>query len=145
MAAGGFTGTIPAEVCQLTNLNSWNFEGNSFPCYPGCISVLSADLHNSIISIPRCATPQEQAICGFIAATDIAADGNCGMWVCDADGIPTTDPCATSAVWHSISCSGDAVNIIDLSNTVSTISGKCVCPCDVNIISYHLASDVTGE
>ena len=59
------------------------------------------------------ASPQNDAICAMIAATNIANISGYEMWSCTTDGIPMTDPCSSMNVWSSIMCSVDG-SITDL-------------------------------
>ena len=75
-----------------------------------CASIVTdKDLPSAI-----CPTPQENAICSFIAATNIASISGYTMWSCTSDGITSTDPC--SPVWSGIGCNGSSIVRWDLSS-----------------------------
>ena len=59
-----------------------------------------------------CPSFQDKAICGFIAATDIASKSGYDEWSCDADGYTLTDPCS----WTDLTCTGGYVSDIDIFN-----------------------------
>ena len=56
---------------------------------------------------------QDEAICGFIAATNIEYISN--GWSCTTDGIPMTDPCSGAGFWDGIMCNGYAVSDLHFS------------------------------
>lgn len=56
---------------------------------------------------------QDEAICGFIAATNIEYISN--GWSCTTDGIPMTDPCSGAGFWDGITCGGSTVYWLSLS------------------------------
>ena len=74
----------------------------------------------TMIVVPTSATFQDEALCGFIAATNIASySTSFSMWTCDTGGVATTDPCT----WYGNSCDGNGyVSKIDLS--YDYISGR---------------------
>ena len=56
------------------------------------------------------ATPQDNALCGFIAATDVQSRSGYGMWSCTDDGFTSADPC--SPVWLGITCDSPTLSYI---------------------------------
>ena len=59
-------------------------------------------------------TSQDDALCGLIAASDIASQSGYSMWQCTTDGLTSTDPCTED--WEDTDCDGGFVDEITLSN-----------------------------
>ena len=54
-------------------------------------------------------TGQDNALCGFIAATDVKSISGYGNWICNTNGITTSDPCIE---WEGLACNGSSVESI---------------------------------
>ena len=68
----------------------------------------------------RCSTGQDNALCGFIAATNVESLVNYSMWSCDSGGVTVTDPCAAGSEWLGIGCTEGFVSVIVLHNIALT-------------------------
>ena len=88
-------------------------------CAPECLTTVSgSQLPNNILS--QCPSAQDDILCGLVAATNISFVGNYNEWSCDTNGITTTNPCATGAVWEGITCDDGLVNNLYLNNAFLT-------------------------
>jgi len=117
-----FTGSIPTTLCNLTKLYSFALtasDSNIGICgeYPTCWGELGG---YSDVALHTCAgdTPsfQDSALCGFIAATNIASFTNYEEWSCVAGGTTSSHPCRTDAVWTGIGCTGGFVSAINVAS-----------------------------
>ena len=57
---------------------------------------------------------QDDAICSFIAATNVASLATYDEWVCATNGVTETDPC--SPVWTSVTCSGGYIQYLNFNS-----------------------------
>jgi hypothetical protein len=127
----GITGSVPFEMCNLTNLAFWNFgdtddgsggDTGGVSCYPGCIDTdapftTTVNLADSLVLLSRCPTVDEIAVCAFVSDTNIASKTNYDMWSCTGS-IATTDPCTTA--WTGITCVDGAITELDLGGLLLT-------------------------
>jgi len=112
-------GRIPKELCSIPLLSTLTFDDiAAVTCYPQCLTTVT-ELEPGTAN-RGC---EADGICGFVAATNIAAILGHSVWQCLSSGIPTTDPC--SASWPSVTCvNGEIVQLVLLSQG---ITGKVVC------------------
>ena len=61
---------VPSFLCNLTSLARFEFSSNNFTCYPSCLSSLCVLVSGTE---SKCDPFQNEALCGFIAATDLAS------------------------------------------------------------------------
>jgi hypothetical protein len=127
----GLTGSVPFEMCKLTNLASWNFgdtdngsgvDTGGVSCYPGCIDTdapftTTVNMADSLVLLSRCPTVDEIAVCAFVSDTNIASKPTYDMWSCTGS-IATTDPCTTA--WTGITCVDGAITELDLGGLALT-------------------------
>ena len=108
----GSIGTLPLSLCDITGLTSLHVTDNSgnplVICSPDCLTTVS----DRFIPVAACPTPQDVAICGVIAATNVASISTHTMWSCTTDGFTSTDPC--SASWSGVTCTNSNIVHIDL-------------------------------
>lgn len=86
-------GTIPRSVCDVVNADP----------------TFTLDYAGNAPSMEHCPSVQENAICSFVAATNIETVN--ASWSCSAAGNPVSDVCG----WTWLACDGSrAVNQISL-------------------------------
>ena len=111
-------GTVPSSLCGIATLTLIHISnsGNSLvTCAPLCLTtVTDSNLPSTVLE--TCPSAQDDALCGFIAATNIESISTHTLWSCTSDGLTSADPC--SPVWSDITCSGSSVVNLDL-NTIS--------------------------
>ena len=146
MADNCLSGIVPTELCSIDNLLSLSFGNNAaISCYADCLNASTLDA-GSISSCDDVSLPTsmpsslptsvptnfpsvavgsqiDEAICGFIAATNIASMSRYEDWVCDELSVPLTDPCDT--IWTGITCSNDN-NVTDFSISGSGLTGNVI-------------------
>ena len=76
-------------------------------CAPLCLTTVTSNSLPSAI----CPSPQDSALCGFIAATNIGNISTHTMWSCNSSGITSSNPC-DSPLWTGLVC--DGMSIISL-------------------------------
>ena len=115
-------GGISTSICQLSVLTNLRLENNpDLACIPSCLKMMSVKLTTdvTIVSRPICASSQDTALCGLIAATNIGQSYS--AWSCTTDGRTRTNPCdPIRGSWSSLSCENGVVTYIGLSG----ISGE---------------------
>ena len=85
-------------------------------CYASCLSSVST-LDTGSIGV--CPSDQDNAICGFISATNIMSVSAYSMWSCNPSGVVSTDPCG--GTWMGIACDGKGQIIsLELGNQAIT-------------------------
>ena len=97
------SGFVPTSICDISSLTAFDFHGNDqIACYADCLSnVPSMNAGN----VAMCSSYQDVAVCGLVAATDIASKSQYDAWSCNASGFPSSSPCdTTTAVWTGITC-----------------------------------------
>ena len=101
-------GAIPNTICQLPSLTYLSLTNtNTNPgitCAPLCLSSVTTRYVPSTI----CVYPQDQGLCGLIAATNIQSISGYSQWSCTTGGYTSTSPC-TSPMWPGVSCVGSNV------------------------------------
>ena len=115
-----YLGTIPDYICQLTNLQSLYLTTNGsnagLTCAPLCVStVLTHHVPSNI-----CVYPQDNGLCGLIAATNIHNISGYSQWSCSTAGYTSSTPCLFP-VWNGLTCSG--IDVISISLTHLKLSG----------------------
>ena len=107
------SGTLPTELC-IASLTKLYFQNIVFDCYMNCLNDVAS---LAVGSNDRCPTDQDNALCDFIAATDISTKGLTG-WTCTG-GLP--DPTGTSETWTGVGVAGLEVSYLSLES--QTITG----------------------
>jgi len=114
-------GTVPSTLCSITSLTNINvaYSGTNtgITCAPQCLTTVTT----RILSSTYCPTFQDDALCGFIAATNINAISGYSQWSCTTLGVTTTNPCNTSS-WSGLACLNGYVGSITINGI--GISGK---------------------
>ena len=80
-------------------------------CAPLCVSSVAAVVPSNI-----CVYPQDNGLCGLIAATNIQSISGYSQWSCTTAGYTSSTPCL-SPVWPGLSCVG--VNVVSV--TVNSV------------------------
>ncbi len=90
-------------------------------CYSKCLSsLIKSGMMGVDSAVQQCEPPPiSQALCGFIAATNIEL--YYPKWSCTPDGFTVTDPCANK--WTGIGCNDGTISNIGLYS--SNITGTC--------------------
>ena len=104
---------IPNNLCQNTNLLSVAFTisaHSGLTCAPLCLSSISSNA--PYIPSTVCVYPQDNALCGLIAATNIQSVSGYSQWSCSTAGYTSTNPCT----WPGLSCNGMNVVSIYINN-----------------------------
>ena len=108
-------GTVPSTLCDITGLTKLHITiyGTNplLTCAPLCLTTVTTRSLPSTV-VETCPSAEDDGLCGFIAATNIASISNYDEWSCTTDGVTSTDPCAGGSVWTGIEC----VNFIQLSS-----------------------------
>ena len=111
-------GMIPYGICLVTNLQSFNTGIDGVTCSPLCVSSISSTSVPSTV----CLYPQDNALCGLIAATNIHLVSGYSQWSCTTAGFTSTNPCSQySGVWLGLSCNG--MNVVSINLYGLGISG----------------------
>ena len=108
-----YIGSIPNTICQLTNLqNVFILYGgnNGVTCSPLCLFSISSNL--TLVPSTVCVYPQDNALCGLIAATNIHSLPGYSQWSCSTAGYTSTNPCT----WPGLTCNGMNAVSINLNN-----------------------------
>ena len=110
-------GTVPSSLCDisvLTQLEITASASNSLvSCAPECLTTVSSrELPSDIRT--NCPSPTDDALCAFIAATNIASIASYTNWQCTTDGYTDTDPC--DVPWVGVSCTGDSIGSIAMNS-----------------------------
>ena len=112
-----YVGGISSEICKLRGLSTLNVENNpDLHCYPSCLNAMTIKMttDSSIVSNSICATYQDIALCGLIAATSIGQSYS--SWSCTTDGRTRSNPCdPLRGAWSGLSCSNGQVTSISIS------------------------------
>ena len=88
----------------------------------------------TITSQPICASYQDMALCGVIAATNIGQSYS--SWSCTTDGRTRTNPCDPNrGSWSSLSCANGVVTYISM----SYLSGEKGISVVVYLMTYYIA------
>ena len=103
-----YLGMIPYGICLVTNLQSFNTGIDGVTCSPLCVSSISSTSVPSTV----CLYPQDNALCGLIAATNIHSLPGYSQWSCSTAGYTSTNPCT----WPGLTCNGMNVVSINLNN-----------------------------
>ena len=105
-------GVISSELCNNTKLRYFNFQTNpGISCYAGCLtSVYTLTTSGRICA--QSPTPQDKALCGFIASTNIASKSGYNEWVCDSSRMTIGDPCYP--LWTGLTCLNRLITRMDL-------------------------------
>ena len=80
-------------------------------CAPLCVS----SVIGLFVPSALCIHPQDVALCGFIAATNIYSLAGYSQWSCATAGYVNTNPC-TTPVWSGLTCSHNNVVSVILAN-----------------------------
>lgn len=99
-------GSIPTSWCSA--LDVLHVDNNPWLCYESGSCYESIGTY-SAINVSACATEQDLALCGFVAATDVASVAN--DWVCTAIGI-ATGVCGSG--FTGVACNSGVVESISL-------------------------------
>ena len=112
-------GTVPDSFCSLTMLSVLSFTfASSNPllsCAPSCLSTIATSYFPPVVAAV-CPNGQNNAICGFIAATNIASLPGYNEWACNSNGFTSTDPCQAGSWWDGLDCSAGLVDEINIYN-----------------------------
>ena len=116
-------GSIPNSICLLSYLKYFyvtNSGSNSgLICAPYCLTSVT----NRTVPSNVCVYPQDNGLCGLIAATNIQSISGYSQWSCTTGGYTTTSPC-TLYVWAGLVCSG--VNVVSFTFPLNKlITGMC--------------------
>ena len=106
-------GTVPSSLCNipvLSNLNVTSSGNTNMTCIPFGSCLTSVTINSLLV----CPSFQDESLCGFISATDIASKSGYDEWFCNSNGYTLTDPC--SPLWTGVVCSGGFVDHIDVYN-----------------------------
>ena len=109
-------GTVPTTLCNIPGLSHLDVtsSGNTgMPCSfsPSCLSTVTT------LTALMCPSFQDEALCGFIAATDIASKSGYDEWACTTYGITTSNPCELNGMtWDGIGCSEGYVSLISIAD-----------------------------
>ena len=113
-------GTIPSTICLLTALADFEVinggSNHGVTCAPYCISSVALN----VVPAAICVYPQDNGLCGLIAATNIHNISSYSQWSCTTAGVAATLPCL-SPVWPGLTCSSG--NIISISLHTIGLSG----------------------
>ena len=90
-------------------------------CAPLCVSTVTT--RNVPAAI--CVYPQDNGLCGLIAATNIHSVSGYSQWACTTGGYTATTPCL-SPVWPRLTCSGMNVVSINLGSLGVTGIQFCI-------------------
>ena len=77
-------------------------------CAPLCVSSVTTHTVPSTV----CVYPQDNGLCGLIAATNIQSISGYSQWSCSTAGYTSSTPCL-SPVWPGLSCAGS--NVVSMS------------------------------
>ena len=113
-------GSIPNAICVLSITLLYITNSGTNPgitCAPLCVSSVNTHYVPSTI----CVYPQDQGLCGLIAATNIQA--KYGQWSCTTAGLTSSTPCK-SPVWPGTVCVGSDVVSINV-NSIGLIGIVC--------------------
>ena len=92
-------------MCAMLELTTVHVTaGGSNPgvtCAPLCVSSVTTHAVPSTV----CVYPQDNGLCGLIAATNIQSISGYSQWSCATAGYTSSTPCL-SPVWPGVSCSG---------------------------------------
>jgi hypothetical protein len=118
---------VPDSLCSMNSATVSAFKldlthSGNIECYSKCLSsLIMSGMMGVDSSVQQCEPPPiSQALCGFIAATNIEL--YYPQWSCTPDGFTVTDPCVNS--WTGIGCNDGIISNIGLYS--SGISGMCV-------------------
>ena len=106
-------------MCLLQSLTDFEVSNSgtnvAVTCSPLCVSSVNSRSDPSSV----CVYPQDNGLCGLIAATNIQSFASYTQWSCTTAGYTTTTPCL-SPVWPGLFCNGInvvSIDIVDLSLT----------------------------
>ena len=106
-----FVGAVPASLCQISLTSialTFNDANPLLTCAYSCLTAATTFLPDGVCT---------DALCGFIAATNIASITGYDEWSCSTYGATSTNPCADGSEWTGVSCSSaDVVDSIDVSS-----------------------------
>ena len=122
-----YLGMIPNGICQATNLMTFEIS-NLLTCAPLCVSTITTKTVPSTV----CVYPQDNALCGLIAATNIQLVSGYSQWSCSTAGYTSTNPCT----WPGLSCNGMNVDSVYINNI--GLSGALPALLCALLIGYNL-------
>ena len=104
-------GSIPISICLVTHLTNlqmiYNSSNPGIKCAPLCVSSVTSRTVPSTI----CVFPQDNGLCGLLAATNIHSISGYSQWSCATGGYTSTLSCL-SPLWPGVTCNGvDVVGI----------------------------------
>ena len=106
------TGTVPSSLCKIPSLQYIDIpsgDSNSLvTCAPLCLTTVTQRILPSTV-LDTCPSFQDNALCGFIAATNIQNISGYSNWSCSVNGTTTSNPCVG---WYGIYCNGNSVSSI---------------------------------
>jgi hypothetical protein len=117
-----FTGALPNTLCAVITLDSLEAQDNDrLTCYPSCLNNISTTNFGNAVP-DGCPSDVANALCGLVAATNIATafNGTHSMWACDSGGEPESNVC----VWEGVSCSGANVVQLYLNHPAADLAGS---------------------
>ena len=115
-------GAIPDSLCLVSALNSLfltNGGNSGLTCSPACLSSITSGNVDAPSTV--CVYPQDNGLCGLIAATNIHAKTGYSQWSCTTAGYTSSAPCL-SPVWPGVSCVG--INVVSISIINFALAGK---------------------
>ena len=135
-------GSIPLQICELSALTNFDATSAGNPgltCSPECLTTVSTRYLPDVLCttlptaqptvVPSTATPSttpsavptviplsgmDIALCGIIAATNVASVGSYTDWSCETDGHLSSDPC--TAPWGGVTCTSGVISHLVLMN-----------------------------
>lgn len=128
-------GTVPSSLCGLTLLNTLYIWSNGSPtdnsginCKRSCLSSKTGMSYapSGLSQCPLTVVPaaSQQALCDFIAATDISYSSGYSDWQCTAAHTVVTQPCeGTSTIWSGITACTSTGDIAGISLSNAGIIG----------------------
>jgi hypothetical protein len=104
-----------------------------------------------VVLVGAAVTPTDQAICGFIAATNIASKSGYSLWSCNTLGRPITAACG-SPTWPGVTCvggvSGNVTSValtgLSISGTIPSSVGLLTALTELNLYNNNLQSSLPG-
>lgn len=109
-----FIGRVPEELCRSSSSSTTmmmvelSAHSNPLECYADCLQSMVSHLRmGKVLTCRR--LREQQGLCDFVAATNIASLTGFAKWKCSASGELSSAPCASASRlrWKGIICGAD--------------------------------------
>ena len=115
------TGYVPSSLCNISTLNNLLVTHSDtnplITCAPLCLTTVNSRALPATV-LDSCPSFQDNALCGFIASTDIESKTSYTEWSCNSIGKTNTDPCDPfSSTWTGVTCRGNFIVSISMYNS----------------------------